>query len=621
MNRFFLLVLLCVSLIACGSSGGGDGDPGTSADIDNTGDQTGTDGVSADASDCPFEAFSPPGDPCMVCTCGEDPAGPPACNPVDVGTPCTSEDCCVAGGHCIQCEEDDLSCPASEMQCSGQLSVNCEDSDPCTLDLAVCDGDSCTCTNEPAADGAPCIADENACTVGDTCQAGTCVQGDPLSLESENICVELVCVKGEITEKILTGDCSDGDPCTLGDTCKISGDSAACLPDSLVECPDVACATSSQCDSELGECVVEWGPTGNACETNDPCSIGECEPDPEDEMAQVCVANPICPTPSEPCLVAICDAEASTPETMCSTQMVENGTMCVGGGVCNDGDCSVNAPPSAPTVDITPTEPGPGDALTCNVTADGVDPEGETVTYEYRWLRDGQPTVHTTAIISGGVTNACETWTCEVTPWADALPGVIGSDFVTVGSGSGGGDGPTYKVHSWEPGQFAASWGQCSGFFCTEGFGNGEAVAVRITFDAADLPYTIGVVRGLVAPGQQWRGAVWQDSCGANPCQNELGSGAPALGLGPSQMVESALNSTVTVTADQPSVVVGFVSLSGDFISPAGPMYYDGDGTQGTNWIMGSAGGAGVSWAPATAFGASITDWVVEVGPGTITCD
>jgi hypothetical protein len=620
MRRISLLLVLGLWLISCGTSGGEGSDPGLTSDLDPVGDQTATDSVFEDTSDCAFAAFSPPGDPCMVCTCGEDPTGPPACSPVDVGTPCTSENCCVTGGHCVQCDEGDLSCPASGMQCSGQPSVNCEDSDPCTLDLAICDGDdNCTCSNSPAIDGAPCLADENACTVGDTCQSGTCVQGEPVSLESENICVELVCVKGEVTEKILTGDCSDGDPCTLGDSCKISGDSAACIPDALVECPDVACATSSQCDSELGECVVEWGPTGNACETNDPCSIGACEADPEDEMAQICVANPICPTPSEPCLVAICDAEAATPETMCSTQMVENGTMCVGGGVCNDGDCSVNVPPSAPTVAVTPTEPGPGDALTCNVTADGVDPEGETVTYEYRWLRDGQPTVHTTAVISGGVTNACETWTCEVTPWAAGLPGVIGSDFVTVGSGSGGGDGPTYKVHSWEPGQTPGAgltpipW--ITGFF------NGEGVGTRITFDPADLPYTIGVVRGLLPAGQQWRGAVWQDNCGATPCTNEVGSGAPVSGQGPAQMVESALGVPVTVTADQPSVVVGFMTLSGNLLEPAGPMYYDGDGTQGTNWVLGSLLGGGVAWSSTSSFDPTITDWVVEVGPGTITCD
>ena len=606
------------ALIGCGTTTDGGADPGLSPDLDSPQDSVTEDGVSEDASDCPFAAFSPPGDPCMVCTCGEDPAGPPACNAVDVGTPCTSEDCCVTGGHCIQCEEGDLSCPASGLQCNGDISVNCDDGDPCTVDLAVCDGDSCSCTNEPAVDGAPCVADENACTVGDTCQAGLCVQGAPANLESENVCVELVCVKGEVTEKILTGDCSDGDPCTLGDSCKISGDSAACIPDSLVECPEVACATSSQCDSQLGECVVEWGPIGNDCDTSDPCSVGVCEENPEDLTTQICVANPICPTPSEPCLTAVCDPDAA-PENMCSTQVVENGTLCVGGGVCNEGECSVNEPPSAPTVTVTPADPGPGDALTCNVTSEGVDPEGEVVTYEYRWLRDGQPTVHTTAAISGGVTNACETWTCEVTPWADGLPGVIGSDFVIVGAGAGGAEGPTYKVHSWQPGQ-TPGMGLNPIPYIT-GFFNGEAVGARLTFDAADLPYTIGVVRGLLPANQQWRGAVWQDNCGVNPCTNEVGSGTSVIGQGPGQMVESVLAVPVTVTAEQPTVVVGFVTLTGNFMSPAGPMYYDNDGTQGTNWILGSLLGGGVAWSSTSSYDPTIADWIVEVGPGSVTCD
>jgi hypothetical protein len=559
-----------------------------------------------------------------MCTCGDDPAGPPECSPVEVGTPCISEDCCVTGSHCVQCEEGDLSCPASELQCAGDASVNCSDNDPCTLDLAICDGETCSCSNDPAPDGAPCIADENACTAGDSCQSGVCVQGAPLELESDNVCVELICVKGVVEEKILLGDCSDGDPCTLGDSCKISGDSAACIPDALVECPDVACATASACDSDLGECVVEWGPVGNACETNDPCSTGTCASNPEDAegLSLMCVANPMCPVPAEPCLISVCDPDPVSIDTMCSTEMVENGTMCVGGGVCNDGDCSVNAPPSAPTVNITPADPDPSAVLVCTVTADGVDPEGETVTYEYRWLRDGQPTAQNTDTIAAGVINACETWTCEVTPWADGLPGLIGSDFVVVGSGTGGAEGPTYKVHSWAPGAPLGSWGQCTTPpFCSEGFGNGEAVAVRITFEPEDLPYTIGVIRGLVPPGQQWRGAVWQDNCGSNPCAFEIGTGTPVIGSGPTGLVESALNSPVTVTSDQASIVVGFVSLSGDFFTPAGPMYYDGDGAQGNNWILGSLAGGGVSWGLASAFGPGINDWVIEVGPGSITCD
>ncbi len=79
-------------------------------------------------------------------------------------------------------------------------------------------------------------------------------------------------------------------------------------------------------------------------------------------------------------------------------------------------------------------------------------------------------------------------------------------------------------------------------------------------------------------------------------------------------MVDSVLANPYTVTSS--SVWVGLVSLSGDFMNAAGPMYYDSDGVQGENRISGSLSSGAVSWNYASAFGNVAGDWIVEVGAG-----
>lgn len=61
--------------------------------------------------------------------------------------------------------------------CQGANPVVCTASDQCH-DAGVCDAGTGACSNPAKADGATC-SDGNACTLNDTCQGGNCTGGDP----------------------------------------------------------------------------------------------------------------------------------------------------------------------------------------------------------------------------------------------------------------------------------------------------------------------------------------------------------------------------------------------------------------------------------------------------------
>ena len=265
-------------------------------------------------------------------------------------------------------------------------------------------------------DGAPCKGDNQKCTIGDTCQGGVCIAGEEASLESDNPCVNLVCVKGEVEEQPLSGTCSDGDPCTEGDRCALG----QCVPDKLVDCPTTPCASTTWCDSEAGKCLSELKPDGSECESENSCvARATCE-------SGQCVAHETIPCDDgNSCTEDTCElGEGGQPD--CAQVTLPDDTVCEGLGYCSGGACVApgsNQPPSAPAVRVDPAEPTPGAALTCVIDQASVDPEGQTVTYEYSWLRNGEATDHEGETVEAGGTAACETWTCVVTPRAERFPG------------------------------------------------------------------------------------------------------------------------------------------------------------------------------------------------------
>ncbi len=613
------LVLVLVTAFACGSTTPDNGDvvdPGDAVDQD-----TSTEDVQGDVADtgddCPYPPFPAPGDPCMICTCGDDPEGPPECSPVEIGTACESDNCCLGATTCQACPEGE-DCETSGLVCTGDSFVSCDDEDPCTDDIPVCEEDICACTQAPAADGTACIADENKCTDGDTCVAGECEQGELLDLDAMaegNVCLQYVCIKGEAVETFISGQCTDDNECTTGDHCALG----QCISDGLVECPDFECLADEHCDPDQGGCVGEelnGGPCAldNACVTEAACDAGECV-----------IHNQVDCDDLNPCTQDSCDPESTDPNNKCLHEQFADGSPCASNGTCEEGVCECLGgscdltPPTQPTIAILPEEPVAGDELTCSIVEEST-AENNTVEYQYQWLQNGIPTEHDTAVIAAGVTVGCDTWTCVVTPVAAGLQGEQATDFVTVGL-SDGSEVPVFRMHNGTVGGSGLE-PVCILGTCLQGFFNGESVATKLVFAPEDLPYTIGAVRMYSPAGQGWRGAIWEDTCGTtHPCDLEVSSGSTTAGLGMSTMVESTLSVPYTVTADNPSVWIGFVNISGTANEADGPMYFDSDGAQTENRIGGSSQGGSVIWHFTSEFVPNANDWVIDAVPATTSCD
>ena len=324
-NDLFLLAALVMSMTVFGCSAVDTAGDGQTNEIDSSqADAGSSDGGTVDA--ITLDGGCTPGtpivheDPCLVCSCGDD--GVATCEPATAGVVCATEDCCIQAPTCQICEGDD--CPTSGMACVGEAVFSCEDGNACTEDRAVCEEGVCSCQNPAAENGASCVVDANACTVGDTCQDGECVQGALDDMDDGNPCTAGVCVKGVIEQKPLDGPCSDGDPCTVGDTCIL----AQCVPDALKECPDLPCAEAGWCDSDVGDCVYDFKADGTACDAGNACGgegvclSGQCEleENPCDDL--------------NPCTADICGADGS-----CQNLPLEDGTLCEDSAACTVSTC------------------------------------------------------------------------------------------------------------------------------------------------------------------------------------------------------------------------------------------------------------------------------------------
>jgi len=99
----------------------------------------------------------------------------------------------------------------------------------------------------------------------------------------------------------------------------------------------------------------------------------------------------------------------------------------------------VNSPSTAPVVDVAPDLPTTADDLTCTVTAESTDDDGDTVTYTYKWYKDdilqsGETTITTdlSDTVSSTLTISGEIWKCVVTPNDGTVDGPADEDQVRV---------------------------------------------------------------------------------------------------------------------------------------------------------------------------------------------
>ncbi|MBM4378003.1 MAG: LamG domain-containing protein [Deltaproteobacteria bacterium] len=92
-----------------------------------------------------------------------------------------------------------------------------------------------------------------------------------------------------------------------------------------------------------------------------------------------------------------------------------------------------NAPPTAPTVSVSPANPRTEADLKANIVSAASDPQGDAVTYAFAWLKDGAPqTDLVTDTVPAALTTKGQVWTAVVTPSDGKLTGPAGQAQATI---------------------------------------------------------------------------------------------------------------------------------------------------------------------------------------------
>ncbi len=204
--------------------------------------------------------------------------------------------------------------------CVGTGSLQCDDDNPCTKDLCLLDGG---CAYENIQGG---CSDGDACTLDDSCENGLCLPGPAMVCDDGNPCTEDACKQGKCLSAPQEAPCDDGDACTDGDMC-VDG---ACQSLGPLDCDDGNGCTTDYCTPQEG-CQHLNNATpcddGDQCTLIDQCQEGTCQgntaPDCDD-------SNP-------------CTGDSCAPDTGCQNVGLDiecdDGDACTVGDWCIDGGC------------------------------------------------------------------------------------------------------------------------------------------------------------------------------------------------------------------------------------------------------------------------------------------
>jgi hypothetical protein len=234
---------------------------------------------------------------------------------------------CVDGSLCTQTD----TCQAGA--CTGGNPVTCTASDQCH-NAGTCDAATGACSNPSKADNTPCN-DAKACTATDKCTAGVC-GGASVACNDGIACTVDSCQEpnGCNYDQSKCGcakdaDCNDGNACNGIETCNLG--TLSCVAGTAVSCAglDDACNVGV-CDGITGACKVTPRMDGTGCDDGNACTkVDSCS-------AGKCVGSSsvIC-TASDQCHKAgTCDTKTGA----CSNPSKANGAVCNDGNACTQTD-------------------------------------------------------------------------------------------------------------------------------------------------------------------------------------------------------------------------------------------------------------------------------------------
>lgn len=293
---------------------------------------------------------------------------------IEPGVSCMTEADCPSGFGCIGSLSTDGE-NGQAIRRMGHCSL-CPSAANTECQISKCDPQTGMCNAEIDTDGTSCSGDGNPCTVGDSCQSGTC--GGTLDVGAGATC-----------ECQNNADChDDGDLCNGTLYCDLATHRCQTNPATVVTCPhdnDESCR-AQRCQPNTGQCIWENFPAGETCDDQDPCTAGdqcqagqcggqnicECRTDADcSDDGNLCNGTPYCDRSAPPwrcktnpativrcadenpddCTLRVC-----VPGTgLCEQSPADEGAACTDGLLCTKNDrcvggvctgdavCSVNA--------------------------------------------------------------------------------------------------------------------------------------------------------------------------------------------------------------------------------------------------------------------------------------
>ena len=369
--------------------------------------------------------------------------------------PCDDENLCTTGDHC------------SLGECIGGGSLTCDDGNSCTDDS--CNADT-GC--QFVANAAPCD-DGNICTLDDVCKAGWCTSGGAMNCGDENPCTDDSChpVDGCINTN-NQGPCDDGSACTVDDACA----GGTCVSGETLNCNDENICTDDSCDAESGCQNVNnavFCNDDNPCTVLDVCFAGGCV----GSGALSCGDGDKCTT--DVCTPGVgCEYPAITP--CCGNGVKEGGEECDDGNEVDGDECKNNCVIQS----ITRTVPGFAGALGPDLSGSGWSQcagtaSGGTKGKQWYPLCEGHVQIRFACSVDN---NESSEYTSPAFPlagkvlldnqcdnWNGAANSIYGSDYILSVDNSNPGCG-NYNVHYQMYMHFGTQWG-CAGTINTDGNG------------------------------------------------------------------------------------------------------------------------------------------------------